>query len=213
MQIRISGPVPPGLKVIETMRAEPDGRIALWSLHLDRLRRDCRAVGFPLDETSALQKLEELPGGHVLRVRLVVGEDGRAEVTHQTLPPDPAGWRGVISPVRLDSRDPWLRLKTTHRPAYEAARDAMPETCDEAILLNERGEICEGTITNIFLRQKGRLLTPAISCGLLPGVLRQSLLDRGEAAEAVIRPADLTEGQVFCGNALRGLIPVSLQAG
>lgn len=210
MQIRIPQPVPEGLTVIETMRAEADGTIRLWSLHLDRLRRDCAAVGFSLDEAAVAAELARLPRGMVLRLRLTVDAFGQAEVTHQPLPPNPRLWKVVISGVTLDSGNPWLRVKTSHRPDYEAARADLPPDCDEAILLNERGELCEGTITNLFLRKDGRLHTPALSCGLLPGILRQSLLARGEAQEAVLTPADLEEGQIFCGNALRGLIPARI---
>lgn len=211
MQIRIPGPVPAGLKVIETMRGEPDGRIRHWPLHLERLRRDCAAVGFPLDEEAVAASLAALPKEEVLRVRLTVDAGGRIAVTHQLLPPTPDHWIITISKLALNSAEPWLRIKTSHRPAYDSARADMPPGCDEAILLNERGEICEGTITNVFLRRDGRLLTPAASCGLLPGVLRQALLQTDEAREALLYPADLTQGELFCGNALRGLIPARLR--
>ena len=83
---------------------------------------------------------------------------------------------------------------------------------DEVILLNERGEVCEGTITNIFADPgDGVLLTPAPACGLLPGVLRGELLDGGRAREAVLGPADLMDAKgVFVGNSLRGLVPARL---
>ena len=210
MQIRISEPVPPGLKVIETMRVEPDGRIALWPLHLERLRRDCAAVRFALDEDQVRRALASLPCGQVLRARLTVDDHGRAVVAHQHLPPNPTHWTVMLSPISSKSGDPWLRIKSTYRVPHDAARAAMPKGHDEAILLNERGEICEGTITNVFLRRRGRLLTPPLSCGLLPGVLRQSLLDRGEAEEAVLSTEDLYAADLFCGNALRGLIPARL---
>lgn len=210
MQVRIHGPVPAGLTVIETMRAEADGGIRLWPLHLERLRRDCAAVGFPLDEERVARVLRDLPRGAVMRARLAVDAAGQVGLTHQPLPPNPPEWVVALSDQRLNSADPWLRIKTSHRPAYDAARAAMPEGCDEAILLNERGEVCEGTITNLFLQRDGVLLTPKSSCGALPGVLRASLLASGQAREAVLFHDDLIAGQMFCGNALRGLIPARL---
>lgn len=208
MQIRISEPVPEDLEVIETMRAEADGSVALWELHLSRLRRDCEAVAYPLDEMAVESALTDLPR-EVSRARLSIGSLGEVNLTHQPLPPNPPFWRVVVSRHRLQSDNPWLRIKTTHRPVYNAARADMPGGCDEVILLNERGEICEGSITNIFLRRNGALLTPPLSCGLLPGVLRQSLLLNG-AQECVLFPDDLEQGELFCGNALRGLIPAKL---
>lgn len=209
MQGRISEAVPAGLTVIETMRAE-DGAIALWPLHLGRLRRDCAAVGFPLDEARLRACLAELPTVGLRRVRLTVDAGGDVQVTHHDLPPNPLFWNVKISDLRLDSSDPWLRIKTSRRPVYDAARLAMSKDADEVILRNEHGDICEGTITNLFLRRGGRLLTPSVTCGLLPGVLRASLLARGEAEEARLTLADLDQGEVLMGNALRGLIPVRL---
>lgn len=209
MQSRFSGPIPEGLEVIETMRAEADGSVAHWNLHLARLRRDCEAVGYPLDEDAVGAAFVELPHG-VLRVRLAIGSQGKVTLTYQPLPAKPSFWRVAISPHRLQSDDPWLRIKTTYRPIYDAARADMLENCDEVILLNERGEICEGSITNIFLRRAGRLLTPPLSCGVLPGVLRQSLLHKKEAEETILFPESFVDGDLFCGNALRGLIPARL---
>tara|TARA_B100002051_G_C16686755_1_gene613062 strand:+ start:1045 stop:1359 length:315 start_codon:yes stop_codon:yes gene_type:complete len=103
-----------------------------------------------------------------------------------------------------------LRLKTTARAPYDAARAALPEGVDEAILLNERGELCEGTITNLFLKRDGTYLTPPCASGLLPGILREEMLETGAAREAVLQPEDLAQGEVFMGNSLRGLIPAQL---
>ena len=78
---------------------------------------------------------------------------------------------------------------------------------------NERGEVCEGTITNIFVDagDGGALLTPAQSCGLLPGVLRADMLETGKAVEAVLSVGDLQAAKaLFVGNSLRGLIRASL---
>ena len=209
VEIEIRDPVPEGLTVFETMRQEADGSVALWPLHLQRLRRDCRAVGFPLDEVGVADALQGAPGA-VTRLRLAVGTTGRAEVTRARMPPRPDQWRVVLSQHRLDSTDPWLRIKTSQRPVYDAARAALPPGMDEAILLNERGEVCEGTITSLFLRRDAQLLTPPLACGLLPGVLRQSLLNAGRAVVAVLLPDDLATGDLLMGNALRGLIPARL---
>ena len=75
------------------------------------------------------------------------------------------------------------------------------------LLLNERGEVCEGTITSLFLDDgSGILKTPPLASGLLAGVLREELLETGNAAERVLRPGDLASGAILVGNSLRGLI-------
>ena len=210
MQVRIPGPIPDGLTVFETMRAEADGRILLWPRHLARLRRGCAATGFALDEDRVAAVLAGLPRGTVIRARLSVDQTGQAALTHAPLPPNPEFWRVVLSDLRLEVGDPWLRIKTSHRPVYDAARAALPLGVDEALLKNAEGHLCEGTITSIFMRREGRFLTPPLSCGLLPGVLRETLLADGRAEEAVLRVDDLQGGQLYCGNALRGLIPVRM---
>jgi para-aminobenzoate synthetase/4-amino-4-deoxychorismate lyase len=81
--------------------------------------------------------------------------------------------------------------------------------CDEVIFLNKRGELTEGTRTTLFLELDGRLFTPALTCGLLPGTLREELLDlpRAAASEAIITPADLERAdRIYLGNSVRGLI-------
>lgn len=212
MEIDLRDAAPEGLTVFETMRQEADGTVPLWPLHLARLRRDCRAVGFPLDDDRAMRPLAAAltASGAVMRLRLTIDARGRAEVTRQPLPQTPPEWRVALSQLRLDSADPWLRIKTSHRPAYDQARAALPDGVDEAILLNQQDEVCEGTITSLFLRRGDVLLTPPLACGLLPGVLRQSLLDIGAAREAVLRVEDLQDGELLMGNALRGLIPARM---
>ena len=77
------------------------------------------------------------------------------------------------------------------------------------LFLNERDEICEGARTNLFVARDGGLLTPALTCGLLPGVFREHLLAQSRAREAVLRLADLS-GDFFLGNSLRGLLRARL---
>ena len=145
-----------------------------------------------------------------LRIRLELFPDGRIEV--QTAPFTPLAentvWRLRIATSRLSSTDPLLRHKTSRRTAYATARAEFPATeADEALLLNERGEVCEGTITSLFLDDgSGILKTPPLASGLLAGVLREELLETGRAVEARLLPEDLKSGTIFAGNSLRGLI-------
>jgi 4-amino-4-deoxychorismate lyase len=126
------------------------------------------------------------------------------------LPVAKLAWRVRVADARLRSDDPWLRVKTTERRAYDAARAALPEGVDEAVFLNERGAVCDGTITSVFVERAGELVTPPLSCGLLPGVLRAELIAEGRCQEAELGAADLRRGPLFVGNSLRGLIPARL---
>jgi len=137
------------------------------------------------------------------RVRLTLNEDGAHRATTHDLPDNPPHWSYAISPERTDSRDMFLRHKTSWRELYES--EARRLGTDEVIFLNERGELTEGARSNIFVKRDGILLTPPLGAGLLDGRLRAELLAQGKAREACLTLDDLT-GEVYFGNSLRGLI-------
>lgn len=191
------------LEIIETLCVE-NGVASRLMRHLARMAGTAARLGFAFDLDAAQAALAALPPG-MWRARLGLSQNG-LRVDHAPMPAPLVVFRLAVSPVRLRADDPWLQVKTTNRAVYDTARASLPAGADEVIFLNERGEVCEGTITNIFAQIDGRLLTPPLSCGLLPGVLRAELLDIGQAHEAVLRPADLHGSeQVFVGNSLRGL--------
>ncbi|OWV83588.1 hypothetical protein ATY81_25020 [Rhizobium sp. R72] len=201
--------------LIETLRWEPEIGFIRLRLHLARLSRSARRIGFP-DAQNAATKLEEAVSDATtaLRMRLTLDRQGRIEVTAAPFVPTPAGteWKVRIADTRLDSSDRLLRLKTTRRGVYETARAEFPASeADEVLLLNERGEVCEGTITSVFLDDgSGTLRTPPISCGLLAGVLRTELICQRKARVGRISVKDLKAGKLYMGNSLRGLIPARL---
>jgi 4-amino-4-deoxychorismate lyase len=203
-------------ELIETLRWEPDSGFLRIDRHLARLYASAHALGFRADPEAIGEVLREAKGDRVpLRVRLTLAADGVAKAVTEPFYPiaDGSAWRLAIAATRLDSDDPLLRHKTTRRAIYEEARAEFPrEEIDEVILLNQRGEVCEGTITNVFIDIGEPVLkTPALACGLLPGVLRGSLLDDGKAGEAVLTHTDvLLAKTVLVGNSLRGLIRAQL---
>jgi 4-amino-4-deoxychorismate lyase len=193
----------PDLKLIETLLW--DGmRYPRLAGHLARLRRSAEELGFRCDPGAAQAALPK-PAGPA-RVRLTLDGAGQVEVTEAPLPPAAAVWRVRLADARLDSADPWLRHKTTRRALYDEVRATLPDAVDEALFLNERDEVCEGTITNLFFDRGQGLRTPPLGCGLLPGVLRAEL----SCPEEVLLAKDLGLVQLWVGNALRGLIPARL---
>jgi para-aminobenzoate synthetase/4-amino-4-deoxychorismate lyase len=107
---------------------------------------------------------------------------------------------------RLDPGDPFLRHKTTRRAIYDGAFvEAQASGLDEAIFLNRRNEVAEASRHTVFVDKGGRLLTPPLACGVLPGVLRRSLLESGAAVEALVTPVMLSACPLWLGNSLRGL--------
>ncbi|HVL19979.1 MAG TPA: aminotransferase class IV [Amaricoccus sp.] len=203
--------IPPGLVLIETLRREGAGFVRL-SAHLARLAAGAAALGIPHDPAAIARALDRVTGEAPLRVRLTLALDGTVTAGAAPLGTAKPDWRLVLAAERLRSGDPWLRLKTSRRPIHDAARAALAEGADEALLLNERGEICEGTITTVFADLGHGLLTPPLASGLLPGILRAEILATGAAREAVLRPENLAGARIFVGNSLRGLIPARLAA-
>lgn len=205
-----------GFELIETLRWEPDAGFVRLERHLARLEASARALGFAHDGEAVREVLGgSVAGGTPLRVRLTLAQDGTIAVTNapfEALPSDMV-WTLRFAKTRLNSADPLLRHKTTRRQVYEAARAEFSRgEGDEVLLLNERGEVCEGTITNLFIDfGEPVLVTPPLDCGLLPGVLRGEMIEPGKAKEAVVTAGDLRAAKVlYVGNSLRGMIRARL---
>jgi para-aminobenzoate synthetase / 4-amino-4-deoxychorismate lyase len=203
--------------LLETLRWERPSGCALLERHLDRLGRAAEAFGRHFDEHDLREQLARLVGqlppvSH--RVRLLVNGQGRASVEATPLDPATRPVRVALaegpSPV-LDN--PFVTHKTTRRDLYDDARRQAVRAsgADDVLLLNERGEVTEATIANVVVDLDGRLFTPPLACGLLPGVYREHLLAAGLASERVLRPADLRSARaVYLVNSLRGMWPVTL---
>lgn len=207
----------PGFDLIETMRWEPAAGFLRFERHLARLYASAAELGFACDPEGVGEALKNAVGqaGIPLRTRLVLSRNGDTTASAQPYEPLPAGkvWKLRLARTRLSSSDMLLRHKTSRRQIYTHARSEYLVTqADEVLLANERGELCEGTITTLFADFGGpALATPRLDCGLLAGVLRAEMLDQGKAEEAVFSFDDLKSAKaVFVGNSLRGLIAATL---
>ncbi len=175
------------------------------ALHLDRLARSAARMGRPCDPARARAALQAAAPDGPARMRLVLDASGGIRVTAAPMPPAPTVWRVGLAGARLDPDDPWLTLKSTRRAVYDAARADLPPGLDEVIFLNDRDEVCEGTITTLFFNRGQGWRTPPLSSGLLPGVLRAELLASGKVREEVLLARDLPLVTLQLGNSLRGL--------
>lgn len=207
-------------ELIETLRYETAKGYHLLERHLTRLRSSANHFGYPFSREAVLDALNEEAArttAPVALVRLLLAEDGTITVSAReiTLPTKDTVWRFVVSDQVVDEKDPLFYHKTTRRQFYDAEMERQKELtgCDEVVFLNMRGELTEGTRTTLFLEQDGRLFTPALACGLLPGTLREELLDlpRAAASEAVLTPTDLARAdRIYLGNSVRGLVRAEL---
>lgn len=192
------------LELIETLKW--DGGFLRLESHLARMAASASVFGLAFDERRARGALRDATLGKTgpLRLRLILDEAGRHRASAAPLSPNPPFWSFALSSVRIASGDLLLRHKTNWRELYDSEPARLG--VDEAIFLNERGELAEGARSNLFIRRGGEWLTPASSCGLLDGRLRSELLTQGWCREAVLTPEHLG-GDILLGNSLRGLIP------
>ncbi|KWU46782.1 D-aminoacid aminotransferase-like PLP-dependent enzyme [Rhodotorula sp. JG-1b] len=183
---------------------------------LARERPDCWCASrsMPDDEAmlaalqGAVKRAQSEGMKEDLRIRLTVTEDGQPKVEAFPLAPMPS------YPVRLvlDDRptsysDPFLRYKTTQRQVYDDARARHGATLHpsedsadspfDTVLFNPALEITETTISNIAFRFRSAegkpFITPRTECGLLEGVMRAELLERGELVEGVVTLTEVKE--------------------
>ncbi len=191
-----------GLKLIETLCWD-GARLVRLPLHLARLARSAQALGWGCDLAAVEAALRAAVPVAAARMRLTLDGAGRVEVQVAALPVGKSVWRVGLAAERLNSDDVWLTVKSTRRAAYDAARAALPDGLDEVILCNQRGEVCDGSITTLFFDRGQGMRTPPLTCGVLPGVLRAEMA----VAEEVLLADDLPRVRLWVGNSLRGLIP------
>jgi para-aminobenzoate synthetase/4-amino-4-deoxychorismate lyase len=200
--------VPRPIELLETLRLD-FGTVSRLDLHLSRLTRSASYFAFHEVDRSitqirsavALEASNHPTGLH--RLRIVLRPDGSHSVTTQPHLLDIRPRRLAISTRPVDSRDRHLYHKLADRRFYED-RKANAGGADDVILMNERGELTEMTIGNLVLEVDGARVTPALECGLLPGVFREALLSAGEIREAVLKRPDLTRARrIWMINSLR----------
>lgn len=219
-------------QLIETLLWQPGQGFFLLDFHLDRLRNSASYWGFPFQPERLRRQLAEAVGdsSHARRMRLLLYKDGRVTVGVENCDPPQslvaateAG--GDMPPLVMLAKiatapdDPFLYHKTTRRQVYDRERQrAAAQGCFEVLFANSRGELTEGSYTNLFVRRGCELLTPPLACGLLDGVLRRALLTGViplppglTIREAILRPADLESAEaILVGNSVRGLRRVAL---
>jgi len=224
-----------GYALFETMRAY-SGYIFRFQKHLDRLARSAELIGLPLG-TFDLEKAcyDTLRANNLgdARIRLTVsmGEGGNAPdppphprptvlvVATSYTPPSGEtyrnGFKTVVSSIRQNSQSPLSHLKSANYLNNMLARkEAKVAGADEALLLNERGFLCEGSTSNVFLVTGNGLITPDEESGCLPGVTRQAVIELASelGISVVQREVQIEEllqaDEAFVTNSLLELMPL-----
>jgi para-aminobenzoate synthetase/4-amino-4-deoxychorismate lyase len=192
-------------RLLETMLYEPMSGVFLLNLHLDRLEASAHYFGFDIDVDSIRTQLCSLQLLRRAKLRLLLDSDGDYELEEHPL--------SEVKPIVMlkfasrpvNSHDIFLFHKTTRRDVYDEARNDV-DHCDDVILWNEKNELTETTIANLFLEIAGELVTPPVECGLLAGTYRRYMLEKGRVKEAVVRKSDLVNAsKIYVANSMRGL--------
>jgi len=221
----------PDFQLIETILWQRQTGFWLLDRHLARLCASASYFDYPLDPKAIEQQLNEAVNttdAKALKVRLLLHQDGTSKTSASpcdtpsaldlTMLPAATDKSALpkitVSKQATDSRWPFLYHKTTRRELYTSERlDALAQGYLEVVFTNEKGEITEGSINNILIRQGQQLLTPPIGCGLLAGVCREYLLERHPSliAEKIVYPADLLSADaIYLINSICGIVEVSL---
>ncbi len=196
--------------LIETMRFDPEEGIVQLDRHLERLRRSSDALGFRFDHHAARNELQAATFGkkRSLVARLLLSPTGAMAIEVKPIEAGPDSPVPVaIRPLPVDPGDRRLRFKTTDRDFYDEARKAGGAY--ETVFTDPDGFVTEGSFTTVFVERDGKLVTPPLSRGVLPGILRETLLESGRAVEGDVEPGDLADG-FFVGNVVNGLVPARL---
>lgn len=128
----------------------------------------------------------------------------------------PVGLSLAVSPYRHNTLSPLAGIKSlNYLDEVLAWEEAQAREFDEAVRLNERGEIVSATMANIFWVHEGTIHTPALSTGTLAGVTRAAVIELATrkfipVIEGVYELADLTEAEeIFLTSASYGVAPVT----
>jgi len=208
--------------LIETLRSDTTGNIPLLARHLRRLQRSAQQLHYhcPLQAIeqhlleTAYNTYQNLEG----RLRLLLHANGEFELHHQILPAfcQSNGLAYIILAQRhLQTPDFWLQHKTTFRPDYEKARQWLQSQPDyfDCVFLNQYEHVCEGSRSTIYVQLDDNWYTPPLTCGVLPGIMREILLESGQVYERILSKDELLNAAAWrISNALYGWQDVQLDS-
>jgi para-aminobenzoate synthetase / 4-amino-4-deoxychorismate lyase len=198
----------PRFELLETMLWRAGEGVVRLEEHLSRLAGSAEYFSIPLNFELVRTRLAEAishlpPRAH--RVRLILARSGNISVEAAELVPLPRPYRVTLAEEPVDAADIFLYHKTTYRKSYERALAGRPGW-DDVLLWNDRHELTESTIGNLVVEMQGRLFTPPLECGVLPGIYRGLLLRQNKVQERMLRVQDLAAcTRIYLVNSVRGM--------
>lgn len=202
--------------IFETVRAY-SGKPFRMDRHLERLHAGCqdlRLSGVPsdrdiVDAVGELYRLNVVSGDAYIRITLTGGLFDGNRTLQRSNPPNvyivvkpfegyPREWyergmRVVVSGVRTNEGSPLSRIKSNNYLGnLMAKQEAKDRGADDAVMLNSGGFLTEASSSNLFLVRRGKVATPGVECGLLPGVTREAVMELCEEHGLICETAFLT---------------------
>ena len=178
--------------------------------HIERLRKASRYFAYPFNPEYLRQRIDaECQTCHEekdYRLKISISKSGDIDLCCQELIPlNPAFCQAQLCLQETSLQTPFTYFKTTYRPHLTIGKQ-------EKIYHNEKGELLETSIGNLVLQIAGKLYTPPINLGILPGIYRQHLLEIGQVEEKVLTLEELAQAEAIYGcNAVRSLYKLSLK--
>jgi branched-subunit amino acid aminotransferase/4-amino-4-deoxychorismate lyase len=216
-----------GYGLFETMRSYR-GNIFGLDAHIQRLIDSCALIDLePPDKKFLMEKTEELlKETKILNAYIRINlwkekENSKFCIIVREFKSYPEkiyerGFRCIISKFRQNEYSLLSKIKSLNYLNNRLAlKEAKAKDADEAILLNTKGYICEGSRTNLFLIKDNQLLTPSLDCGCLKGIIRNTVIDIAkregiEVIEGKLLPKDLYQAsEAFLTNSLIEIMPLT----
>ena len=203
----------PPAGIIETCLWTPKDGIVRGKAHKARMMKSAKALGYPFSPAQYDALIDGIKAKETSQhIRITLSAEGDLNLSQKDFVSLDRP-KIMVSPHKLSKQVQYSKHKISRRNFYDKERERLKALTgiDEVIFLNESGKLCEGSFTSIFIEKDGKLLTPALKTGILPGVLRAELLRSKKA-----RTADLTEDDllgaknIYIGNSMRGLMPAAL---
>ena len=203
----------PPAGIIETCLWTPKDGIVRGKAHKARMMKSAKALGYPFSPAQYDALIDGIKAKETSQhIRITLSAEGDLNLSQKYFVSLDRP-KIMVSPHKLSKQVQYSKHKISRRNFYDEERERLKALTgiDEVIFLNESGKLCEGSFTSIFIEKDGKLLTPALKTGILPGVLRAQLLRSKKA-----RTADLTEDDllgaknIYIGNSMRGLMPAAL---
>ncbi|MDY6934303.1 MAG: aminodeoxychorismate synthase component I [Spirochaetota bacterium] len=186
-----------------------DKRFRHLDLHLNRMKDSAEYFDYKFNEKEFLLGLndisETLTDGRY-KVRILLEKSGGMQINTSRVDNIERNYKISISEYHTESNNIFFFHKTTNRHIYERELiKARERGCFDVIFLNEKDEITEGSITNIYIKRDGIVFTPPIDCGLLNGTIRQHILKKDRIKEKIITLKELISADaVYISNSIIG---------